>query len=121
MLNLSWENQLACWLQRDGWEVFWPLADVGQKTDFLISDGSNFHRVQVKALDTGSFKTKTENKWGGKKPKCDYVIVILKGNGSGVCFPAKKATGCNVNLDTVEGQRFTQDYHNFIKAFRKCD
>lgn len=119
MLNFSWENQLACWLQRSGWEVFWPLADVGQKTDFLISDGKNFHRIQVKALAANTFKTTTPNKWGRKKPKCDYVIVILKGCGQGICFKATDATSLTVNLSTVKGNKFKQVHSDFIKAFNK--
>lgn len=119
MLNLSWEYQLACWFQRSGWEVFWPLSDVGQKTDFLISDGKNFHRIQVKALAANSFKTTTSNKWGRKTPKCDYVIVILKGCGQGICFKAIDATSATVNLNTVPGNKFKQTHSGFMKAFNK--
>ena len=119
MRNHSWEQQTAAWLLRDGWEVFWPMTDVGQKTDFLISDGKVYHRIQVKALESNTYSKVIKNTWGRTKPKCDYVIIVLKGCGRGLCFPSSLATGAGVNLETASFQRFSQDFHSFIEAFRR--
>ena len=121
MLNLSWEHQLAAWLLRDGWEVFMPLTDVGQKTDIAISDGTRFYRIQVKTVISDTFSTKLKNSWGGKDPLCDIVLIILKGCGQGICLDPLKNKSSEINLSTAIGERFKQDYKNFIAAFKSCE
>ncbi len=46
--NSSFESMVVSWLMQDGWQVFTPVLDNGHQTDILISDGSNYHRIQEK-------------------------------------------------------------------------
>ena len=48
---------------QDGWQVFSPVLDNGHQTDILISDGPNFHRLQVKTIDSSDEEAKIENRW----------------------------------------------------------
>ena len=49
--NSSFESLVVSWLMQDGWQVFVPILDNGHKTDILISDGPNYHRIQVKTVE----------------------------------------------------------------------
>ncbi len=47
---------------QDGWQVFVPMLDHGNKTDILISDGPNYYRIQVKTVDSSGEDHIIENK-----------------------------------------------------------
>lgn len=49
--NSSFESLVVSWLMQDGWQVFTPVLDNVHQTDILISDGPNYHRVQVKTVE----------------------------------------------------------------------
>jgi hypothetical protein len=61
--NISYETLAASWLLNDGWDVFMPMIDHGLKTDFVISDGDTFYRIQVKSIVSDYESTVVENKW----------------------------------------------------------
>lgn len=114
--NLSFESLCASWLLADGWDVFSPLIDHGSKTDLLISDGSNYYRIQVKSVDTADEDVVVENKW--KDAPIDYVIYFSKQRDWG--YVAKPFRQKLKRLDSADHIRFHQHPKNFIKAFRKA-
>lgn len=61
--QISYETLAASWLTNDGWEVFLPIIDHGRKTDFVISDGANFYRIQIKTVESSEESILVENKW----------------------------------------------------------
>ena len=60
--SLSYETLAASWLVNDGWDVFMPMIDHGQKTDIVISDGFEFYRIQIKSVETNDECFEIENK-----------------------------------------------------------
>lgn len=48
--NTAYVLEVAAWLLHDGWEVYQPFLDNGHCTDLLMSDGLNFHRIQIKTV-----------------------------------------------------------------------
>jgi len=117
MKNTSYESMVVSWLMQDGWQVFIPILDHGHQTDILISDGPNYHRIQVKTFeDTGKGQI-IENRW--KDSNVDVVIFFARNSSWGFVSPAfeenKRPT------DYRDHQRFNQNKGEFLKAFHKVD
>ena len=77
---------VVSWLTQDGWQVFSPVLDNGHQTDILISDGPNYHRLQVKTTDAISDDSKIENRW--KDSNVDVVVVFSRKGDWGFVMPA---------------------------------
>jgi len=100
---------------QDGWQVFIPILDNGHQTDILISDGPNFHRVQVKTVDASGEDHEIENRW--KKSNVDVVVVFARNTNWGYVMPAFSQTKRKLNFDNH--QKFNQTKKEFLKAFHK--
>ena len=100
---------------QDGWQVFIPILDHGHQTDVLISDGPNFHRIQVKTVDGSSESQVLENRW--KDSNVDVVIVFARNSNWGYVLPAFDEKKRKLNSDGH--QRFGQNKKEFLKAFHK--
>ena len=112
--SLSYETLAASWLLNDGWDVFLPMIDHGLKTDFVISDGDDFYRIQVKSLESYDENVFVENKWGDAK--IDYVIYFSRGGNWGYITPPFRQRRKRLN---AKGHvRFHQHPKNFTKAFQ---
>ena len=61
--NSSFESMAISWLMQDGWQIFTPILDNGHQTDILISDGLNYHRIQVKTVEASGDNHVVENRW----------------------------------------------------------
>lgn len=111
--NISYETLAASWLLNDGWDVFMPMIDHGLKTDFVISDGDTFYRIQVKSIVSDDESTVVENKWG--KASIDYVIYFSRTGNWGYITPPFKQN--RKRLNSTGHIRFHQHPKNFVKAF----
>jgi hypothetical protein len=100
-------------LLNDGWDVFMPMIDHGLKTDFVISGGDTFYRIQVKSIVSDDESTVVENKWG--KASIDYVIYFSKAGDWGYITPPFRQ--CRKKLNSKGHIRFHQHPKNFVKAF----
>lgn len=98
----------------DGWQVFRPMLDHGHKTDLLISDGPNFHRIQVKSFEKKE-KKKLTNCWSSSP--IDYVIFMVRNGEWGVITPA--FTEQERPIDHEEHHKFLQTRRKFLTAFHK--
>jgi hypothetical protein len=113
--SLSYETLAASWLLNDGWDVFMPMIDHGLKTDFVISDGDGFYRIQVKSLESNIENVIVENKWGDAK--IDYIIYFSRtANWGYITLPFRQ---CRKKLNSTGHIRFHQHPKNFVKAFNK--
>ena len=114
--NVSYESQVITWLMQDGWQVFRPVLDNGHKTDILISDGPNFHRIQVKtvkALDDDLF---ISNGWKGSD--VDVVIVFARNSTWG--YVMKAFSEDKRKLNAKGHQKFEKHTgKDFLAAFHK--
>ena len=63
-------------MANDGWQVFTPVLDNGHQTDILISDGPNYHRIQVKTVEASGEDHVVENRW--KDSNVDVVILFAR-------------------------------------------
>jgi hypothetical protein len=116
--NMSYENSLISWLMFDGWQVFAPVLDNDHKTDILISDGPNYHRIQVKTIAAQGEDHVVENRWEGSE--IDYVIYIARNSTWGYVIPAFGEPRRPLNHESH--QRFLhQDRKSFLKAFHTVD
>ncbi|MPW29945.1 hypothetical protein F9L16_13200 [Agarivorans sp. B2Z047] len=113
--SLSYETLAASWLLNDGWDVFMPMIDHGQKTDFVISDGYEFYRIQIKTLETHDENINVENKWGDKH--IDYVIYFSRSDNWGYITPPFHQR--KKKLNSPGHIRFHQHAKHFVKAFKK--
>ncbi|MDO6686645.1 MULTISPECIES: group I intron-associated PD-(D/E)XK endonuclease [unclassified Agarivorans] len=113
--SLSYETLAASWLLNDGWDVFMPMIDHGQKTDFVISDGHEFYRIQIKTLETHDENINVENKWGDTH--IDYVIYFSRSGSWGYITPPFNQR--KKRLSSPDHIRIHQHPSNFVKAFRK--
>ena len=112
--SLSYETLAASWLLNDGWDVFLPMIDHGQKTDVVISDGQVFYRIQIKSVETNDEATQVDNKWG--EVSIDYVIYFSRqGNWGYITRPFKQK---RKRLNAPGHVRFHQHQKNFVKAFQ---
>ncbi len=83
---LSTINTIILPTLQDGWQVFIPILDNGHQTDILISDETNYHRVQVKPVDASGEDHEIENKW--KESNVDVVVVSVRNTNWGYVMPA---------------------------------
>jgi hypothetical protein len=111
--NLSYETLAASWLLNDGWDVYMPMIDHGRKTDFVISDGDAFYRIQVKTIDSHDESMVVENKCG--KANIDYVIYFSRVANWGYITPPFNQN--KKRLNALGHVRFHQHQKNFVKAF----
>ncbi|MBD3675769.1 MAG: hypothetical protein HUJ26_19850 [Planctomycetaceae bacterium] len=115
MRNVSYESLVVSWLMQDGWQVFQPILDHAHKTDILISDGPNFHRIQVKTSDQAKDSMNIQNLWEGSY--VDWVVLFAKNSNWGYVFPAFKQKSRKLN---AEGHlKFQQTRSAFLKAFHQ--
>ncbi|MDO6677093.1 hypothetical protein [Shewanella sp. 4_MG-2023] len=112
--SLSYETLAASWLLNDGWDVFMPMIDHGQKTDIVISDGPYFYRIQIKSVETNDECIEVENKWGDVK--IDYVIYFSRVGSWG--YITRPFTQKKRRLNAPGHIRFHQHSKNFVKAFQ---
>jgi hypothetical protein len=116
--NTSYENTLISWLMYDGWQVFAPVLDHGHKTDILISDGPNYHRLQVKTIEAQGEVHVLENRWEGSN--VDFVIYIARNSTWGYVMPAFSESKRPMNHESH--RRFLyHDRKSFLKAFHTVD
>ncbi|CAA0126098.1 Uncharacterised protein [Halioglobus japonicus] len=116
--NMSYENGLVSWLMYDGWQVFSPVVDHGHKTDILVSDGPNYHRIQVKTIDAQSEDHIIENRWEGSH--VGYVIYIARNSTWGYVMPAFEEPRRPMN-HSAHKRFLHQDRKSFLKAFHAFD
>jgi hypothetical protein len=100
---------------RDGWQVFSPVLDNGHQTDILISDGPNYHRLQVKTTEASSEDSKTVNRW--KDSNVDIVVVFSRNGNWGYVMPAFTVNQRRLNYEGH--QKFNTTKSEFLKAFHK--
>ena len=113
--NSSFESMVISWLMQDGWQVFTPVLDNGHQTDILISDGPNYHRIQIKTVEASGEDHVVENRW--KDSNVDVVVFFARNSTWGYIAPAFKQNKSKLN---AEGhQRFNQTKNEFLKAFHK--
>ena len=115
MKNTAFESMAVSWLMQDGWQVFLPMLDHGHKTDILISDGPNYHRIQIKTLEATGEKHVVQNLW--KDSYCNVVVFFARNSNWGYITPAFKEDERPLNYDGH--QRFEQTKNEFLKAFHK--
>lgn len=115
MKNVSFEQMVVSWLMQDGWQVFTPILDHGHKTDLLISDGPNYHRIQVKTFDNTAKNQVVENRW--EDSNIDVVIYFARNSNWGFVGPAFKEK--KRRIDHPENHRFQRNKTEFLKAFHK--
>jgi hypothetical protein len=114
--NSSFENLVVSWLMQDGWQVFVPILDNGHQTDILISDGPNYHRLQVKTVEATGTDHVIENRWKGSS--VDVVIVFARNGNWGYVMQA--FTENKKKLNAEGHQKFDRTKKNdFLKAFHK--
>lgn len=113
--NSSFESLVVSWLMQDGWQVFTPILDNGHQTDILISDGPNYHRVQVKTVEASGEDQFLENRW--KESNVDVVVVFARNGNWGYVMPAFTQNKRRLNAEGHE--KFDQSKNAFLKAFHK--
>ncbi len=115
LINCSFESRVVSWLMQDGWQVFTPVLDYGHQTDILISDGPNYHRIQIKTVDAKSENQIVENRWIGSNVDC--VVYFARNSNWGFVLPA--FTQKKRKLNTKGHIKFKQTKNEFLKAFHK--
>lgn len=115
MKHTAFESMVVSWLMQDGWQVFLPMLDHGHKTDILISDGPNYHRIQIKTVEATGEKHLMKNMW--RDSDCDVVVFFARNSTWGYVAPAFKEEERALNHDGH--QRFEQSKKEFLKAFHK--
>lgn len=113
--NIAFEQRVTSWLMDDGWEVFLPVVDNAHKTDILISDGPNFHRLQIKTCEAKGESHKLINQW--KESHLGVVIAFARNSTWGYIMPAFSVNRRSLNFKSHE--RFNQNKKSFLKAFHK--
>ncbi len=113
--NISFESTVISWLMHDGWQVFTLILDNGHQTDILISDGPNYHRIQVKTLEASGEDHIIENRW--KDSHVDVVVVFARNSTWGYVLPAFEQNTRKLNADGHI--RFNGTKNEFLKAFHK--
>ena len=113
--NTSFESLVVSWLMQDGWQVFSPVLDNGHRTDILISDGPNYHRVQVKTVEVQGEDHEIENRW--KDSNVDVIVAFARNGNWGYVMPAFSQNRRKLNSDGH--QKFGQNKNEFLKAFHK--
>ena len=113
--NSSFESMVVSWLMQDGWQVFTPMLDNGHQTDILISDGPNYHRIQVKTVEATGEDHAVENRW--QDSNVDVIVFFARNSTWGYITPAFQQNKKKLNSDGH--QRFNQTRKEFLKAFHK--
>jgi len=114
--NYSFESLVVSWLMQDGWQVFIPVLDNGHQTDILISDGPNYHRIQVKTVEASSTDHVIESRW--KDSNVDVLVVFARNGNWGYVMPAFTENKRKLNADGH--QKFDRTKKkDFLKAFHK--
>jgi len=113
--NTSYESIVISWLMQDGWQVFTPVLDNGHQTDILISDGLNYHRIQVKTVEASGEDHVIENRW--KDSNVNVVVFFARNSNWGYVMPAFTQNKRKLNADGH--QRFNENKNDFLKAFHK--
>jgi len=113
MKNSSFESMVVSWLMQDGWQVFLPVLDHGHQTDILVSDGPNFHRIQIKTVEALSENHVVHNKWSGGH--VDLVIYFARNSNWGCIAPAFEED--NRPMNHKSHRKFNQDKKAFLKEF----
>lgn len=111
--NVSFENQVATWLLKHGWEVYYPMCDHGHQTDLLVSNGLSFFRLQVKTLKKPGFEQVVVNKWANSR--VDYVIYFIHNQSVG-CI-ARAFSEAQIPLYRTSHVRFRTAEESFCRAF----
>ncbi len=117
MKNASYESRLVSWLMQDGWQIFTPILDHGHQTDILISDGPNYHRIQVKTVEVRSEGQIIENRW--KASHVDIVVYFARNSNFGYITPAFPENGRKLNADGHI--KFMKNKNSFLKAFHQFE
>ena len=112
--NTSYETLAVSWFTRDGWEVFLPVIDHGQKTDLVVAEGAEYYRIQIKSVETSDENAIVENKWG--EENISYVIYFSRTADWG--YIALPFTEKQKKLNSPDHIRFNQDPQHFIEAFK---
>lgn len=118
MKNSSYESIVVSWLMQDGWQVFLPVLDHGHQTDILISDGPNFHRIQIKTVEASSDSHIVHNKW--KNGYVDVVVYFTRNSNWGVIAPAFQEEQRVLNHESHRKflhvkKEFLREFHLFEK------
>lgn len=113
--NSSYESVVVSWLMQDGWQVFTPILDNGHQTDILISDGPNYHRIQVKTVEASGDSHVVENRW--KDSNVDVVVCFARNSNWGYIMPAFAQNKRKLNSEGH--QKFNENKNDFLKAFHK--
>ena len=113
--NTSYESIVISWLMQDGWQVFTPVLDNGHQTDILISDGLNYHRIQVKTVEASGEDHTIENRW--KDSNVNVVVFFARNSNWGYVMPAFTQNKRKLNYEGH--QRFNENKNDFLKAFHK--
>lgn len=113
--NTSYESVVISWLMQDGWQVFTPILDNGHQTDILISDGPNYHRIQVKTVEASGDDHVVENRW--KDSNVDVVVFFARNSNWGYVMPAFSQNKRKLNFEGH--QKFNENKNDFLKAFHK--
>jgi hypothetical protein len=111
----SFESLVISWLMHDGWQVFVPMLDHGHSTDILISDGPNYHRIQIKTVAASDEGHIVENKWKGND--VDVVVYFARNSTWGYVTPGFSERERPINAPGHE--RFERTKNDFLKAFHK--
>ena len=99
----------------DGWEVYAPMLDHGHKTDLLISDGPNFHRLQVKTFTSTRDNQHIQNCWQGSN--VDYLILFARNGGWGILAPAFQCQSRKLLHETH--RKFQATKRDFLRQFHQ--
>ena len=115
MKNTAYENIVKGWLMHAGWQVFSPELDHGHKTDVLISDGKQNHRVQVKTVGAKGKDHVVQKQWEDEH-SIDVVVYFARNSSWGVVAPA--FTENKRPLNHPEHVRFSSlSQKEFLAAF----
>ena len=115
--NSSYESLVVSWLMQDGWQVFLPILENGHKTDILISDGPNYHRIQIKTVEASTEDHLLMNKW--KNGNVDVIVAFARNGDWGYVMPA--FTQDKRKLNAQGHIKFNQTKNDFLKAFHNLD
>jgi len=113
MKNSSFESMVVSWLMQDGWQVFLPVLDHGHQTDILVSDGPNFHRIQIKTVDAVDENHLVHNKW--KNSYVELVIYFARNSNWGYIAPAFEEE--NRPINHKDHRKFLNNKKEFLKVF----
>jgi hypothetical protein len=117
-LRHGYEKVVSGLLLRDGWQVFLPQLDDSHATDMIVSDGADYHRIQVKTTErnrrVGSIRVGSSS---GFAPP-NIIIVISVTSDWGLVFPRGAAASGSLSLSSGAAAQFQwQKPKSFIKAF----